>query len=396
MMKLFLLLVLPALSSASSLDIVNGTEQINVSILDPDLGERVPEINANDSITADEALLLPPVELRNRQRLRTSFKFESPSLEWQTWRGSLPNGSVSIYNHYTYRYDYVCKYRCEAGFYNPQMGPYCRFPFATRVYRCATFEVLVNRDNFEFLEWMSGSYGSVPQNSIGTCSGGDKYVGMNKYGLGKVDTTHGAFYLPWKGKEYWYRSWYQVLTINKGVMSEVISDVKYKTDKMKIFHYPPETMRISTITNHACSSVVKTVTLSKTDQVERRWDRGFAHTLGVTSSLTTKIPIIGVETSISFSAERTLEFSQGTSLTEENSHSVSVQFNVPSNHVCRARMVGYRNKADIPFTARLTRTYQNGKTQWTTITGKYYGVQIGEVHVMVDRCRPVPDASPCR
>eukprot|EP00064_Thunnus_orientalis_P026284 superscaffoldBa00016142_g26782 len=68
----------------------------------------------------------------------------------------------------------------------------------TQEYRCAPFEVLVNRDNFEFLEWKLGSYGSLPQNSIGTCSGGDKYIGMSKYGLGKVHTTHRAFYLPWK------------------------------------------------------------------------------------------------------------------------------------------------------------------------------------------------------
>ncbi|KAM9360173.1 natterin-3-like [Symphorus nematophorus] len=298
----------------------------------------------------DEALLLPPVELANRYRQPRSFNFESANLKWQTWRGVLPNGAVSIYNCYTQRYDYICKYRCQAGFYNPRMGPYCHYPFARRVYRCRPFEILVNRDNFEILEWKSGSYGSVPQNSVGTCSGVDIYVGQNKYGLGKVHTKQRAFFLPWKRKEYWYRRSYQVLTINRGVISEHISDIKYETDDAKIFRYPPEAMRISTITNYACGEVMKTATLSKTIGMEHRWDTGFAVTVGVTTTVVTSVPFF-LKGQIEFSAEKTMESSKGASITEEHVHAVSVELNALSNHYCRVSMIGFKYKTEIPYTA---------------------------------------------
>ncbi|GLD75238.1 natterin-3-like isoform X1 [Lates japonicus] len=115
------------------------------------------------------------------------------------------NGAISIYNRYAGRIDYVCKYGCEAGFYNPTMGPKCHYPYLEKEYLGSPFEILVNKDNFEFMEWKEGSYGSVPQNSVQTCSHKDKYVGKNKYGLGKVQVMHEAFFLPWEGKEYWYR-----------------------------------------------------------------------------------------------------------------------------------------------------------------------------------------------
>lgn len=72
-----------------------------------------------------------------------------------------------------------------------------------------------------------------------------------------------------------------------------------------------------------------------------------------------------------------------------------LELTVPPNHACKVRMEGRKMRADIPYTARLSCTYVNGETQWTTITGTYDGVQIGEVRAVVDRCEEVVDAKPC-
>lgn len=392
MKSVLLLLTLLTLSSASFLDTVTSAAYINDSLLDPELGERIPEISANDSMLTDEAFLFPPPELENRQSQPQPFRIGN--LEWQTWRGFLPNGAVSIYNSYTRRYDYVCKYKCEAGFYNPKMGPYCNYPFSRRAHRSAPFEILVNRDNIEFLEWKASSFGKLPQNSVGTCSRGGIYVGKNKFGLGKVHPKSKAFFLPWKRKAYWYKRRYQVLTVSSGIVSEHISDVRYKTDRAKVFQYAPETMRLSAISNRACRNVVKTVMLSEKSQTEHSWETSFTFTVGVTSSIKTRIPFRR-DGEFGFSAETTFQTSKGKSVTKENTHSVSVEFDVPPNHYCRTRMVGYKYKADIPYTAQLTRKYRNGQTRWTTITGTYHSVQMGEVWAEVDRCPPVPNASPC-
>uniref|UniRef100_A0A3Q1JIG9 Natterin-3 n=1 Tax=Anabas testudineus TaxID=64144 RepID=A0A3Q1JIG9_ANATE len=363
-----------------------------VLVLNPNLEDRVPKTSPRRLMTRDLAPLIPLAK-REKQSLSPPVKIGNTNLEWQTWTNSLPHGAVSIYNDYTRRTDYVCKYRCDAGFYSPSLGPHCRYAYGGKEKLSSSFSILVNSNNFELLEWKEGSYGSVPQNSINTCSGINVYIGKNNYGLGKVVPQHKAFFLPYKGKEYWYKH-YQVLTLNKGISKEQIYDVKYKTDGVEIISYPPETMRKSAITNNECRPVEKTVSISKTNEVQHRWDTSFSITAGVKSSITAKIPIIG-STGIEFSTETTKQFSKGTTVVESHSHSVSLKQDVPPNHTCAVSMLGYKYKADIPFTARLKRTYSNGKTTWKLITGTYDSVEVGEVRAVVDRCEPIPDAKPC-
>ncbi|TMS03378.1 Natterin-4, partial [Larimichthys crocea] len=117
-------------------------------------------------------------------------------------------------------------------------------------------------------------------------------------------------------------------------------------------------MRISGVTNNECQTVVKTVTISKTSEVETTWNIGRETMLGITGSITAKIPLIG-SGGIELSGEKTLQFSRGTTVVEALSHSVSVELTVPPNHYCRVRMEGRKIKADIPYTARLSRTYRN-------------------------------------
>uniref|UniRef100_A0A8B9RMH5 Natterin-3 n=1 Tax=Astyanax mexicanus TaxID=7994 RepID=A0A8B9RMH5_ASTMX len=326
--------------------------------------------------------IIPPLTLlKQRKKLLTQleqekkvqvFMFEdNVNLKWVTWNGLLPNGAVKIYNSYTERTEYICKSDCEAGFHTPSKGPYCYYPYGDSEYLALKFEVLVNEDYFEFLEWKSGSWGSVPPNSVRTCSRSDIYVGKNKYGLGKVHPKHEAFFLPWEGKEYWYKK-YDVLTINRDTYNQQISHVKYAIDKIVLLNHPPETIQMAKATNYECSKTRN----------------------GTSSVMTGKIPIINPDT-VDFTKEQTISFSKGTTLIETVSQSMSVQVLVPPNYSCAVRMDARRMTADIPFTARLSRTYSNGETHWTTVTGTYDGVKIGEINAVVERCQPIPDAEPC-
>ncbi|KAK2901686.1 hypothetical protein Q8A73_011432 [Channa argus] len=316
-MKLLLLLLL-TLSSASLCSSTDNTEPDQV--LNPSLGHRVPEITSVEWTERDEALLTGP---KNRNKRSLSPSLNEFTLEWQTWTGSLPNGAVSIYNGYVKRYYFVCKYKCEAGFYNPYMGNYCHYPYADKEHLDSQFDILVNKDNFEFTEWKEGSYGSVPPYSVKTCSDRDKYVAKNQYGLGKMQVMHEAFFLPWVDKEYWYKT-YQVLTVNRDIFSEQITDVKYKIDGAENIKYPPEIVKTSSLINYECR-----------------------------------------------------------------------EYAVPPNHSCTVKMVAYKYKANVPFTARLSRTYSNKETTWTSISGIYNSVQVGDVRVVVERCEPLPDGNAC-
>nr|XP_057926981.1 natterin-3-like [Doryrhamphus excisus] len=315
------------------------------------------------------------------------------NLRWVTWNGSLPRGAVAIFNGYAERTDYVCKVKCQAGFFTASKGSFCRYPYADKEYASSGFEVLVNVDHFEFLEWVEDSYGSVPQNAVRTCVHEDIFVGKNKYGLGKVVTQHEAFFLPWEGEEYWYKK-YQVLTINRDVYSQHISHVEYAVDRMELFHHPPETLQMAKVTNLECGSVEKTVKLEKTSATEKTWDIGRETRNGSVSTMKAKVPILGPGT-VDFTREQTVTFSEGTSLVEAISHSVGVEILVPPNFSCSVRMDGRKMSADIPFTARLSRTNHDGDTRWTSITGTYDGVSVGEINAVVERCQPVSGTLPC-
>ncbi|XP_067084261.1 natterin-3-like [Osmerus mordax] len=386
-----LLAVQAAAPPASLRDIIKRNSlKRRVPMLNPQLEGRVPPPPSQGPVQGP----LTPVDFENQKLETSSFSFgDNVNLQWLKWNGSLPNGAVAVYNGYVGRTDYVCKFNCESGFYTPSKGPYCLYPYGNSEYNAPEFELLVNKDNFEFLEWKEDSYGSVPKYAVRTCPGVGIYVGKNKYGLGKVVPQFEAFFLPWEGDEYWYKK-YQVLALNKDAYTQHISHVVYAIDEVEMFHYPPETMRMSGVTNNECQTVVKTVTISKTTEVETTWNIGRSTMLGISASITAKIPFIGTG-GVELSGEKTLQFSKGTTIVEALSHSVSVELKVPPNHSCTVRMEGRKMTADIPYTARLSRTYRDGETQWTSISGKYDGVQIGEVRAVIDRCQPVADAKPC-
>ncbi|XP_040898618.1 natterin-3-like [Toxotes jaculatrix] len=392
MMKLsvLLLLVLPALSSASPLDTGDNAEQRNVSLMNSDPKDK-PELR---SVQTDLPLL-SVAKLRQKRQIPSSpfVSGDGSDLQWVTWNNSLPKYAVSIFNGYADRIDYVCKYRCEAGFYTPSKGPYCHYPNKNKEYDGSPFEILVNRDNFEILEWKEDSYGSVPQNSVRTCSGENIFIGKNKYGLGKVSPQDKAFYLPWEGYEYWYH-YYQVLTINKDIISQQIYDVQYNVNESKLFYYPPEVLRQSAISNYECRPVLKIDSLSKTYQVEQSWDVAVSIGAGVKTSITASLPLI-VSVGIEFSTEVTLQFSWGNTVAEATTDTVTVELTAPPNHLCVVKTVQYKYKVDIPFTARLSRTYGNGEIHTMSISGTYDCVQVGEVRAVVDRCETLNNSTPC-
>ncbi|XP_016516735.1 natterin-3-like [Poecilia formosa] len=388
MLPLLLLLVL---SSASPLDPDwNRLPDENASSVKPDPADDVAKIKAKLYFSTVRRVL-PSVLLRQKSPVNlTLSEFGSTGkLRWEKWNGSPPNGAVSIHNSYADRIDYVCKVGCHSGFYNPSMGSYCHYPNKKEEHRSSSFQILVNEDNVEILEWKEGSYGSVPKNSVRTCSSEEMYVGKNKYGLGKVDLKDQCFYLPWEGSEYWYRS-YEVLTQVKAE-EDLISDVKYNIKHDKIFKEPPKTLRSSFVKNLSHMNVTKTVSLTQTTTDQRRWDCSHAFTVGIRTSMKTGIPFV-VEGHVEINAETTHTFSRGNIWTEQVSHSVSLQLTVPPNHSCKVKMVGYQYRMDIPFTARLKRTYEDGETRSAIVSGTYHGVQVGDIGAEVEKCKPLSNS----
>lgn len=163
------------------------------------------------------------------------------------------------------------------------------------------------------------------------------------------------FYLPYNDKEYSYNN-YEVLTISENVISQLIYNVRYNNDDSKVFKFPPEVMHEATISNYECHQVVKTVTLSKTYEVQQRWDFAFSIKFGATTTINTGIPLL-VGGTVEVSTEVQFQFTKGATVTDSMTDTASVELTVLPNHSCKFSTVRRKEKVDISFTALLRRTF---------------------------------------
>ncbi|XP_063159014.1 natterin-3-like, partial [Candoia aspera] len=319
--------------------------------------------------------------------------FYGTTMSWTWFPGYLPSGAVSHWNSYANRWEYPCMVSdCSAGFYSPNHGSYCYYPYGNKEYSTSQFWILVNGHDFESLSWKGGSWGSVPSNSINTCAGVRLYVGKNKYGLGKVDSKNEAFFLGYKGKEYWYKN-YDVLTINKDYRSQSISNVRYMLNQGS-YSESGMVLASSKLTNKDCRAVKKTTTLSGTVTSEHSWNVGMSISQSISFSMTAGIlDIFGGSWGIS--SEKTFSWNKGYTYSESVTYSEGVEVEIPPNHTCELVMNGVRMRGQVPFTATATRYYRNGSSRSATVQGVSYNVIGIKGDSQVERCVPIPNAPPC-
>ncbi|XP_034025388.1 natterin-2-like [Thalassophryne amazonica] len=350
----------------------------------------------NPSVLLVTLLLLSCTSAEKDLKVRVARSSnDETNLHWEEYKGSLPDGAVSIRNTYVSpaRTEYVCKCLCQAGYFSTKDSK-CHYPFGGKASICNVFfYILVNRDNFELLEWKDGYGGSVPANAVSTCGRNKIFVGKSVYGLGKIEPANHCLYYGWNGAETWTKT-YQALTMNKDITEQTMKDVKYQTEGVSVIEGKPEVMRRSTAKNQHCLEVTKTVTLTKDISTEERWDVTNAITLGVKTTVTAGIPDVS-SASLEVSMMGTREFTKGASKTETQSYMVSVLVPVPPKQSCTVSMVAQVNKADIPFTATLIRTYRGGKKTQTTTKGFYRTTQVAETHANIEQCTIIGDLKDC-
>lgn len=128
--------------------------------------------------------------------------------------------------------------------------------------------------------------------------------------------------------------------------------------------------------------------------MEHRWDNTYGFSLAAITTFKIGIPRLA-EAGIRFSVDTDFSVTTGNTYSETTEHTLSLSMEVPPNSKCRVHMVGKKYGADIPYTARLKRTYGNHETRWITITGTYRSVQISSVDGMLDRCERLSNVKPC-
>ncbi|XP_077370554.1 natterin-4-like [Festucalex cinctus] len=319
--------------------------------------------------------------------------FGKANLEWKRWDGSLPDNAVSIDNSYTSRVEYICKVDCHAGVYSPKAGKeVCKYPYRSKVYTNSKFELLVNIDDVEVLEWKSVSHGLVAPNSIQTCVDKFSYVGKNRYGLGEVDVSQKVFKLPWKGSVWTYPE-YEVLVMNKDVKEWHLMYVRYETAGVTPSKKVPQEVKQESIPNTSCQTFKEKVTVSSSFVSTLKWEINFRVLVEVGVTVTARIPFLNID-EIDFKPVNTFKLSQGT-ITETTSQSVTVPITVPPRQSCDVSLLGRPTILEIPFTAGLKRTYGNRQTKSVRVTGTFYSEVMNELTAEIQSCDPLPGTKPC-
>ncbi|XP_075048187.1 natterin-4-like [Mixophyes fleayi] len=343
-------------------------------------------------ITTPEAQAAETVERSSLLDTRQLIFNDYVSLKWMDWTGSVPSGAVSINNQYAGRTDYVCSVQtCATGFYSSSKGSYCYYSDAGREYRATYFKILVNEQNFEVIQWLPGSYGSIPPNPISRCSG--MYVGKNQYGLGKVVPSSRVLSLPFNGNEYSY-DYYEALNLYTNYNTQTLTSVSYTTGQASFYREEVQVLASLKVINNVCNSLSKSVSLSKTTLTEMNWDIGRPTNAGVSTTITGSKPSIS-GTSISLSGTQDFEWNEGSPFTQSQLHSRSLSVRVSPNNECEVVLQGRTIHTTMPFRGSLTRYYQNGEKRSISITGVFTNVQTDEVAIVLQECRRIANAAPC-
>ena len=168
---------------------------------------------------------------------------DNVSLKWVNWSGSLPQWAVKVYINGTGREDYICAphTRCywSSGYYNPTLGPFCFNPFHGKEAKSSKFDILVNEQNLELLEWKAfdGNFKNMVTSSP---TGYIVNVGKSIFGIGAIATGsyvvlddvtiqfsphRHIFYLP-SGTETRHLEGFDVLTLETGQYEQRIHDIE--------------------------------------------------------------------------------------------------------------------------------------------------------------------------
>ncbi|XP_046900775.1 natterin-4-like isoform X2 [Hypomesus transpacificus] len=305
-----------------------------------------------------------------RARLRSNSRVNNKDnmfLKWVRWSGSLPQWAVKVHIPGTGREDYICSFDMVSGYYNPSLGSFCYGSYLGRDKKYSEFDILVNEQNLELLEWKAFA---------------PKYL---KNGVPADKDSNNASRHSEENCE--------ILTLQTGQSKTRIHNIEYHIDDLAMLSQQPTVFNQMRVENHNCRDIDQEVHLEGSTERQSSWETSISNSLTLSASIEVTVPFVSVSAGVEYSNSKTL--TNGNSLTETVSHSLTVKVTVPPNHSCVVKMAGKTNKFDIPYKAQLSREFTDGRVHTIPVSGTYKGVQVAEMHAVAERCLPLPKAKPC-
>jgi len=272
---------------------------------------------------------------------------------------------------------------------NKALGVIKRSEISRKAASMPTPAFLVNKDNFEILEWKSWAdinQGQVPFYAVKFCK--SEYISKDSTGLHSVTE---------KVLNQKKNMQTEVLSVNYDIIRQHLEIAEYvvkeeeKSERVEVIkHFSAQNMN--------CKPAKHVVKLDHGKDKSRAFLKGRTDTTGEAIEASVSGKILNV---VNVGGKRTLKSDQSILNSETESkldkalHSVSMEIEVPPNHSCVIEIKSKTFFARVPYSGQLIRQYRNGEERTTSITGIYDHQEIADLESFVYPCKPVPDPTRC-
>ncbi|XP_056330376.1 natterin-3-like [Danio aesculapii] len=302
---------------------------------------------------------------------------QNTNLEWVRSEG-VPKDAVFYSNEG--KQHYIAKYNstCEVCFFD-SISKSCLKMLSTKKWesvKILTFEeilFLVNRDNFELLEWKKCTINKFPPMSVVVCG---KFI----VNLNMSTQTDG-----------------EALAINNDIKVQHLNVVEYLISSA-VTSENLEVLKHFKASNMNCKPSKHTVKLDQNIDKTYSYQIGKIHTFGFNSevSVSGEIPTIAkILGKLGFKYEHTRSRNNTTSVLEKNLHSVSTDVEIPPHHSCTVDITSNILKTEVPFTGEITRVYNNKQIRKTLVNGTYIHQEVDEIETLVNPCQQLSGRTNC-
>lgn len=304
--------------------------------------------------------------------------YQNTNLEWVKSE-RVPKDTVLVVDER--KQHYIAKHisKCELCFFNSNLQS-CFERVDTGEWKYVKISnykdlmFLVNRDNFELLEWKKYTNETFPAMSLVVCG---QFIVKN---LNMTTQTDG-----------------EVLGINTDIKVQHLNVVEYQISSA-VTTENLEVLKHFKASNRNCNSSKHTVKLDQNIDKTYSYQIGKIRTFGINPevSVSGEIPSIAkIGGKLGFKVERSRSRLNTTSVLEKNLHSVSTDVEIPPNHSCTIDITSNTFKTEVPFTGEITRVYNNNQIRKTFVTGAYIHQEVDEIETLVNPCQPLSGGTIC-
>uniref|UniRef100_A0A3B3H2F3 Uncharacterized protein n=1 Tax=Oryzias latipes TaxID=8090 RepID=A0A3B3H2F3_ORYLA len=321
------------------------------------------------------------------------------TLEWEKFNSRVPKDAVRIREGDEM---YVCRNmekKCMVGILK---GSKCEYEEGGNLKNPDSFEVLINKDDFEDPKWKpvkcTREVEEVRENAVKICEDQNLFVGTKGEEAKSLPAVKSAseqkFAHSSVGK--WLNSLRPVKYLEKktgscqvlivsyeNVMEQEILDFKKMggNEGEKTTDLGIDDRFMVEVLNSGKKEVTETVQSKTTTKQERRWD--FTYTITAGGKLTVGVDPSGLKeagskftTGFKAALELNLQYTttthNGLSVVKENEHMTSTLVPVPANSKCTVNLVIRKIREETPFTANIYRKFKRGEPKIKPISGTYF------------------------